>query len=132
MHRRYMQSSGSVIKAILLHIIYSVWYSEKAGCNFIRSCLHCFAKDYLNSKKKLCCKRVSLRNRFPSSFRVKFPEEPLLEFSWFRVERDHPFSTYAKLSEKLTFLTPWHERIKWKEMLAFRKLCMIPFLLVFL
>ena len=35
--------------------------------------------------------------------------------------KDHPFSTYAKLSEKLTFLTPWHERIKWKEMLAFQK-----------
>ena len=37
---------------------------------------------------------------------------------------DHPFSTYAKFSEKLTFLTPWYThvrvRIRGSEMLVFR------------
>ena len=39
--------------------------------------------------------------------------------------RDHPFSTYAKFSEKLTFLTPWYWYvrvcIRGLEMLVFRK-----------
>ena len=39
--------------------------------------------------------------------------------------RDHPFSTYAKYSEKLTFLTPLyahiHAHIRGLEMLAFQK-----------
>ena len=40
--------------------------------------------------------------------------------------KGHPFGTYAKFSEKLTFLTPWYAhvrvRIKGKEMLIFRKI----------
>ena len=40
--------------------------------------------------------------------------------------RVHPLSTYAKYSEKLTFLTPWHAnalvRIRELEMLVFRKI----------
>ena len=40
--------------------------------------------------------------------------------------RDHPFSTYAKFSEKLTFQTPLFAhvrvRIKGSEMLVFRKI----------
>ena len=40
--------------------------------------------------------------------------------------RAHPLSTYAKLSEKLTFLTPWYVhvrvRIRGLEMLVFRKI----------
>ena len=34
--------------------------------------------------------------------------------------RDHSFSTFAKFSEKLLFLTPW-----WQEILDFRKI--LPF-----
>ena len=38
----------------------------------------------------------------------------------------HPLSTYAKFSDKLTFLTPWythaHVRIRGLEMLVFRKI----------
>ena len=40
-------------------------------------------------------------------------------------ERDHSFSTYAKFSEKLTFLTPWYAvrvRIRGQEILVFRKI----------
>ena len=40
--------------------------------------------------------------------------------------RGHPLSTYAKFSEKLTFLTPWYAhvcvRIRGLEMLVFRKI----------
>ena len=40
--------------------------------------------------------------------------------------RGHPLSTYAKFSEKLTFLTPWHAhvrvRIRGLEMLIFQKI----------
>ena len=40
--------------------------------------------------------------------------------------RGHPLSTYAKFSEKLRFLNPWYAnvcvRIKWLEMLVFRKI----------
>ena len=40
----------------------------------------------------------------------------------------HPFSTYAKFSEKLKFLTPWcaHVRVRIKgwEILVFRKFCL--------
>ena len=39
----------------------------------------------------------------------------------------HPFSTYAKFSEKLTFLTPWYAyvrvRIRGNKMLFFGKFC---------
>ena len=35
---------------------------------------------------------------------------------YFNKQRDHPFSGYAKFSEKQTFLTPW------KEILVFRKI----------
>ena len=41
--------------------------------------------------------------------------------------RNHPFSTYVKSSEKLTFLTPWYAhvcvRIRGSEILFFRKFC---------
>ena len=40
--------------------------------------------------------------------------------------RNHPLNTYAKFSEKLTFLTPWYAhvraRIRGSEMLVFRKI----------
>ena len=42
-------------------------------------------------------------------------------YMYFYLSWNHPFSTYAKLSEKLTFLTPW--RIREKEMLVFGKFC---------
>ena len=42
------------------------------------------------------------------------------------LHRGHPLSTYAKFSEKLTFLIPWHAyvrvRIRELEMLVFQKI----------
>ena len=50
----------------------------------------------------------------------------VLNIGWRKLRRGHPLSTYAKFSEKLTFLTPWYAhvpvRIRGLEMLVFREI----------
>ena len=57
--------------------------------------------------------------------KIWFKFSNLFEFHFF-IDSDHTFSTYAKCSEKLNFLTPWyaHEcvHIRGYEMLVFRKI----------